>query len=123
MLTRRNFTMTLGALGLAQGLPAVAQGIRVMKVANTAAVNDPQQCFCTAGQHPRLNFYKPEGVDVEYVNMSSITQAMTSLRSGHVDFGPAVPGLEAGLAAWTAAFSDAAWAGVGAPSLPVMGSL
>jgi NitT/TauT family transport system substrate-binding protein len=93
MVTRRDFGLGLGALGLAAGLPALAQSVRMMKVANTAAVNDPQQCFCTAGQHPRLNFYKPNGVDVEYVNMSSMTQALQSLRAGHVDFGPAVPGV------------------------------
>jgi len=93
MLTRRDFGLGLGALGLGAGLPALAQTLRVMKVANTAAVNDPQQCFVTAGQHPKLNFYKPNGVDVEYVNMSSMTQALQSLRAGHVDFGPAVPGL------------------------------
>jgi NitT/TauT family transport system substrate-binding protein len=93
MLTRRDFGMALSALALADTLPALAQNLRVMKVANTAAVNDPQQCFVTAGQHPRLNFYKPAGVDVEYVNMSSMVQAMQSLRSGHVDFGPAVPGI------------------------------
>lgn len=93
MLTRRDFGLGLGALGLAGGLPALAQNLRVMKVANTAAVNDPQQCFVTAGQHPKLNFYKPGGVDVEYVNMSNMTQALQSLRGGHVDFGPAVPGI------------------------------
>ncbi|WP_038203350.1 ABC transporter substrate-binding protein [Xenophilus azovorans] len=93
MLTRRDFGLSLGALGMAGGLPALAQSVRVMKVANTAAVNDPQQCFVTAGQHPRLDFYKPNGVDVEYVNMSSMTQALQSLRAGHVDFGPAVPGI------------------------------
>lgn len=93
MLTRRNFGFGLGALGFAGGLPALAQNVRIMKVANTAAVNDPQQCFCTAGQSPKLNFYKPGGVDVEYVNMSSMTQALQSLRAGHVDFGPAVPGI------------------------------
>jgi len=94
MSTRRDFSLGLGALGLAAILPpALAQNLRVMKVANTAAVNDPQQCFVTAGQHPKLNFYKPAGVDVEYVNMSSMVQAMQSLRSGHVDFGPAVPGI------------------------------
>ncbi len=32
-------------------------------------------------------------MDVEYVNMSSMTQALQSLRGGHVDFGPAVPGI------------------------------
>src|SRR3569623_911079 len=93
MLNRRDFGLGLGAFGVAGALPqALAQNVRVMKVANTAAVNDPQQCFVTAGQHPRLNFYKPEGVDVEYVNMSSMVQAMQSLGSGQVDFGPAVPG-------------------------------
>jgi len=93
MLTRRDFGLGLGALSLAGGFPALAQNLRVMKVANTAAVNDPQQCFVTSGQHPKLNFYKPGGVDVEYVNMSSMTQALQSLRAGHVDFGPAVPGI------------------------------
>ncbi|HKW83696.1 MAG TPA: ABC transporter substrate-binding protein [Burkholderiaceae bacterium] len=94
MWTRRDFGLTLGALGLAGiGAPALAQSVRMMKVANTAAVNDPQQCFVTAGQHPKLNYYKPGGVDIEYVNMSSMVQAMQSLRSGHVDFGPAVPGI------------------------------
>jgi NitT/TauT family transport system substrate-binding protein len=94
MFNRRHFGLGLGAFGLAGMLPpALAQGIRVMRVANTAAVNDPQQCFVTAGQHPKLNFYKPAGVDVEYVNMSSMTQALQSLRGGQVDFGPAVPGI------------------------------
>lgn len=94
MLNRRQIGQALGALGLAASLPSRAlQQVRVMKLANTAVVNDPQQCFCTAGQDPRLNFYKPHGVDVEYVNMSSMVQAMQSLRAGQVDFGPAVPGL------------------------------
>ena len=93
MLTRRDFGLGLGALGLAGSFPALAQSLRVMKVANTAAVNDPQQCFVTSGQHPKLNFYKAAGVDVEYVNMASMTQALQSLRGGHVDFGPAVPGI------------------------------
>ena len=43
MLTRRDFGLGLGALSLAGGFPALAQNLRVMKVANTAAVNDPQQ--------------------------------------------------------------------------------
>ena len=96
MLNRRDFGRGLGALGLTGTLgsgSAFAQTIRVLKVANTAGVNDPQQCFITAGQHPRLNFYRSEGVDVEYVNMSNMTQALQSLRGGQVDFGPAVPGL------------------------------
>lgn len=93
MLTRRDFSLGLGGLGLVAVPGARAQSVRVLKVANTAGVNDAQQCFITAGQHPRLNFYKSEGVDVEYVNMTSIAQALTSLVSGHVDFGPVSPGI------------------------------
>lgn len=93
MLKRREFGLALSALGLSASWPAMAQKLRIMKVANTAVVNDPQQCFCTAGQDPRLDFYKPHGIDVEYVNMSSMAQAMQSLSAGSVDFGPAVPGL------------------------------
>lgn len=91
MFTRRQFGLGLGALAVLGS--AQAQGTRVFKVANTAGVNDAQQCFITAGQHPRLNYYKTEGVDVEYVNMTSITQALQSLMSGHVQFGPVAPGI------------------------------
>lgn len=95
MVSRRDFG--LGALGLLGGglaaVPSFAQGVKVLKVANTAGVMDAQQCFITAGQHPRLNFYKSEGVDVEYVNMSSITQALQSLMTHQVHFGPMAPGI------------------------------
>jgi NitT/TauT family transport system substrate-binding protein len=90
MLTRREFG--LGALGLVV-VPAFAQGVKVLKVANTAGVMDAQQCFITSGQHPKLNFYKSEGVDVEYVNMASITQALQSLMTHQVQFGPMAPGI------------------------------
>lgn len=90
MLTRRDFGLGLGALGLS---PAFAQGVKTLKVANTAGVMDAQQCFITSGQHPKLNFYKAEGVDVEYVNMTSITQALQSLMTNQVHFGPMAPGI------------------------------
>lgn len=90
-MRRREFALGLLSTGIVH--PALAQNIRVLRVANTVAVNDPQQCFTTAGQSPRLNFYKSAGVDVEYVNMSNMTQAMQSLQGGHVEFGPAVPGM------------------------------
>jgi NitT/TauT family transport system substrate-binding protein len=90
MLTRRGFG--LGALGLVV-VPAFAQNVKVLKVANTAGVMDAQQCFITSGQHPKLNFYKSEGVDVEYVNMASITQALQTLMTHQVQFGPMAPGI------------------------------
>jgi NitT/TauT family transport system substrate-binding protein len=92
MLTRRDFGVGLGAVAFT-GLPAFAQGVKTLKVANTAGVMDAQQCFITAGQHPKLNFYKSEGVDVEYVNMTSITQALQSLMTHQVHFGPMAPGI------------------------------
>jgi NitT/TauT family transport system substrate-binding protein len=70
-----------------------AQGVKTLKVANTAGVMDAQQCFITAGQHAKLDFYKSEGVDVEYVNMASITQALQSLMTSQVQFGPMAPGI------------------------------
>jgi NitT/TauT family transport system substrate-binding protein len=91
MLTRRDFGLGLGAGLLAPH--AFAQAAKVLKVANTAGVMDAQQCFITCGQHPKLNFYKQEGVDVEYVNMTSITQALQSLMTHQVHFGPMAPGI------------------------------
>ncbi|MDM0066871.1 ABC transporter substrate-binding protein [Variovorax sp. J31P207] len=86
--------MALGAVGAGLAVvPASAQPLKVMKVANSAGVNDAQQAFITAGRHPRLGYYAAEGVDVEYVNMSSITQAMQALMTGQVAFGPVSPGL------------------------------
>ncbi|MFT3817223.1 MAG: ABC transporter substrate-binding protein [Rubrivivax sp.] len=90
MLTRRDFGLSVGAL---VAVPAFAQGVKVLKVANTAGVMDAQQCFVTCGQHPKLNFYKQESVDVEYVNMTSITQALQSLMTNQVHFGPMAPGI------------------------------
>lgn len=90
MLTRRDFGLGVGAL---VAVPAFAQGVKVLKVANTAGVMDAQQCFITSGQHPKLNFYKQEGVDVEYVNMTSIVQALQSLMTNQVHFGPMAPGI------------------------------
>jgi NitT/TauT family transport system substrate-binding protein len=92
MLNRRDFALGLGALGMT-AVPAFAQGVKVLKVANTAGVMDAQQCFITCGQHAKLNFYKAEGIDVEYVNMTSITQALQSLMTHQVQFGPMSPGI------------------------------
>jgi len=94
MLTRREFGLggLAAGLGLAT-LPAFGADVKTLKLANTAGVMDAQQCFCTSGQHPKLDFYKSEGVDVEYVNMSSIVQALQSLMTAQVQFGPMAPAI------------------------------
>ncbi len=96
MIDRRQFGLGLGAFGCSAGLPLAlhaAPAAAVMKVANSAGVNDAQQCFVTAGQHPKLRYYAAEGVDVEYVNMSSITQALQALMTDQVAFSPVAPGI------------------------------
>ncbi|MDB5818307.1 MAG: hypothetical protein JWQ11_1947 [Rhizobacter sp.] len=99
MIDRRGFVSGLGAMGLGAGLelgllsPAFAEKVKVMKLANSAVVNDAQQVFVTVGQHPRLGYYASEGLDVEYVNMSSIVQAMQAMITDQVAFGPAAPGI------------------------------
>ena len=94
MLTRRDFGLGLGLLGMGVAAPpAWAADVKVFKLANTAGVMDAQQCFCTSGQHPKLDFYKSEGVDVEYVNMSSIVQALQNLMTKQVQLGPIAPTL------------------------------
>jgi NitT/TauT family transport system substrate-binding protein len=98
MLDRRRFNMTLGAFGAAMGtVPGLAlaqsQSPKILKVANSAGVNDAQQAFITAGRHPKLGYYQSEGVDVEYVNMNSMGQAMQALMTEQVAFGPVAPGI------------------------------
>lgn len=96
MIHRRNFNLSVAALGAGLGFAStlsLAQSPKILKVANSAGVNDAQQAFITAGRHPKLGYYASEGVDVEYVNMSSITQAMQALMTEQVSFGPISPGI------------------------------
>ena len=89
MIDRRGFGIGLGALGLGLGIHSQSSaGVAptVFKMGNTTGVVDPQNSLITAGLSPRLRYYEQEGVSVEYVNMSSITQAMQGMMAGHVDF-------------------------------------
>lgn len=96
MISRRSFSITAGAAGSALLLRpslALAQPVKVLKMANAAGVNDAQQCFITAGRHPKLGYYSSEGVDIEYVNMSSVSQTLQAIATAQVTFGTLVPGL------------------------------
>lgn len=94
MIIRRDFMVGMAALGAvaASGM-AKAQGKRVFRAANPNAVLDAQQAFATCGRHPRLNYYEIEGVDIEYVNMNSIVQAMLSVATGEADTASIAPAL------------------------------
>jgi NitT/TauT family transport system substrate-binding protein len=91
MIDRRHFNLALGALLSAP--VAHAQGKRVVKVALPTSTLDVSQAFVTCGRDIRLKYYESEGLDIEYVNMSSQTQAMLSIATGQVDTGALVPAL------------------------------
>jgi NitT/TauT family transport system substrate-binding protein len=81
-----------GALGLAAG-PAPAQpAVPLMRFGNAAGVNDAQLAFITVGKHPKLGFYKPEGLDVDILNLSSTSQGLASIMQGQVEFAALAPG-------------------------------
>ncbi|WP_225782871.1 ABC transporter substrate-binding protein [Xenophilus sp. Marseille-Q4582] len=93
-MNRRDFGLGAASLGLLSLAPGVnAQGKRVFRGANPNAVLDAQQAFLTCGRHPRLGYFEAEGVDLEFVNMSSITQAMMSIATKQVDLGSLAPAL------------------------------
>jgi NitT/TauT family transport system substrate-binding protein len=94
---RRDFTLGAAALAtlgtLAVSGAARAQAKRTFRVANPNNVLDAQQAFVTCGLHPRLGYYAAENVGIEYVNMSSIVQAMASVATGQTDMASLAPAL------------------------------
>lgn len=93
MIHRRHFNLGLGALGLIGSTMAAAQSRRVFRAANPNQVLDASQAFATCGRHPRLRYYEAENVDLEYVNMSSITQVLLAISTGQADTGSLAPAL------------------------------
>ena len=43
-----------------------------MHFGNAAGITDSQLLFVTAGKHPKLGFYRQEGIDADTVNMDSM---------------------------------------------------
>jgi NitT/TauT family transport system substrate-binding protein len=94
MIIRRDFCLGVATVCLAGASDAgLAQGRRIFRAANPNAVLDAQQAFATCGRHPRLGYYEMEGVDLEYVNMNSIVQAMLSVATGEADTASLAPAL------------------------------
>jgi NitT/TauT family transport system substrate-binding protein len=96
-MNRRDFGFglsSMASLGLLSLSPGVdAQGRRVFRAGNPNAVLDAQQAFLTCGRHPKLGYFEAEGVDLAYVNMSSIVQAMLSIATNQADTGSLAPAL------------------------------
>ena len=93
MIDRRNFNLGIGALAVTGSAPSVAQTKRVIRAANPNQVLDASQAFATCGRHPRLGYYAVENIDLEYVNMSSITQVLLAISTGQADTGSLAPAL------------------------------
>src|SRR5574341_392005 len=88
MITRRRFIEITGVAGVATVLAnrfADAQTPK-LRLGNAAGVTDAQLTFVTVGQHPKLNYYKEEGIDVEVLNMQGSAQTLQALATNNVEF-------------------------------------
>jgi NitT/TauT family transport system substrate-binding protein len=65
--------------------------VPVMRLGNAAGIIDAQLAFTTCGQHPKLGYYKEEGLDIEVLNMSSSSQALQAVATGSADFSALSP--------------------------------
>ena len=88
MFTRRRFLQTAGAAGgmlVLRNRFADAQ-MPKLRMGNAAGIADAQLTFATVGQHPKLNYYKEEGIEMEVLNMGSSSQTLQILATGNVEF-------------------------------------
>jgi NitT/TauT family transport system substrate-binding protein len=94
MLTRRRFGIAAAAGAATLAAPAVgrAQQLVKMRVGLASGVNDAQVAFQSIGMHPKLNWYKEEGVELEIVNSSSTMTPLQLLTTGQIEFATIAPG-------------------------------
>lgn len=87
MITRRDFLRaTSGAAALALGRAAAAPAqTRKLRIGNAAGITDAQLAFNTVGEHPKLGYYKQEGIEIDIINMSSSSQTLQALAGGNVE--------------------------------------
>ncbi len=81
MLGRRQLGAAFGA-GMLSIVPARGGGLPVIRLGNAAGIIDPQLIYMTMGQHPKLNYYRDEGVELDIVNMSGSGQTLQAIASG-----------------------------------------
>jgi NitT/TauT family transport system substrate-binding protein len=93
MIDRRHFNLGLGGLAAVWAAGVSAQGRKVFRGANSVGIVDAQQCFITCGRHPKLRYFEQEGVELDFVNMSSANQAMVGIARGQAEFGSLAPGV------------------------------
>ena len=95
MLTRRGFGLSAGAVAAAGVFaPSIAraQTLPKMRVGLASGVNDAQVSFQSIGMHPRLNWYKSEGVELEIINSGQTSTPLQLLATGQLEFATIAPG-------------------------------
>jgi len=88
MITRRRFLQAAAGSGAAMVLRnryADAQ-MPKLRMGNAAGITDAQLTFATVGQHPNLNYYKDEGIEMEVLNMAGSAQTLQALAGNNVEF-------------------------------------
>ncbi len=87
MMTRRRFLSAVGGTAAtALVAPRIVRAqLPKVRLGNAAGITDAQLAFITVGQHPRIGYFKQEGVEVEILNMSSSGQTLQALATGNVE--------------------------------------
>lgn len=88
MINRRHFNTALAAFGASTMLtvnPGRAQNVQAVRLGNASGIIDAQLIFMTVGQHPELNFYRDEGVEMDIMNMTGAGQTLQAVVNGHAE--------------------------------------
>jgi NitT/TauT family transport system substrate-binding protein len=94
MLTRRQLGRGAAALAAtAVFAPTVARAqTKKMRVALASGVTDAQVAFQSIGMHPKLGWYKEEGLELEIINSTSTAQPIQLLTNAQCEFATTAPG-------------------------------
>jgi NitT/TauT family transport system substrate-binding protein len=93
MLTRRRFGQALGAAAVVStARPRAARAaIATMRFGNASGTIDAQGAFITVGAHPKLGWHQQEGVAVDFVNTSGVSQSLQALATHACEFASMTP--------------------------------
>src|SRR5262245_38934623 len=94
MLTRRQLGKGAAAAAAMLAAPTVlrAQQPLMMRLAVASGVNDAQVAFQTIGMHPKLGWYKAEGLELDIMNSTSTSAPIQLLNNGQCEFATTAPG-------------------------------
>jgi NitT/TauT family transport system substrate-binding protein len=92
MITRRQFTIGASTLSaMLGGAAAAIAATPVMRWANASGFASPQLANGTIGMHPKLGFYKEEGIELEVLNMLGSATTIQNVVSKVCEFASLSP--------------------------------